>query len=61
VSAVQVLVAAGWQAALVTGETTLAAAWQQLHRLPVSASTVSASTVSASTVPGTPSGTGAGR
>jgi uncharacterized protein (DUF58 family) len=41
---VQLLTAAGWRAALVNGETPLAAAWQQLHRrsggIPDSASVV---------------------
>jgi len=51
VTAVQILIAAGWRAALVTSDTTLAAAWQQLHRLPVAASAVPANTVPAETVP----------
>jgi uncharacterized protein (DUF58 family) len=37
-AAVQILVAAGWRAALVTADTPLAAAWQQLHLLPGPAS-----------------------
>jgi hypothetical protein len=35
----QILTAAGWRAALVTAETPLTAAWQQLHRLSLSGST----------------------
>ena len=35
--AAQILVSAGWRAALVTADTPLAAAWQELHRFPGSA------------------------
>jgi uncharacterized protein (DUF58 family) len=61
VTAMQVLISAGWQAALVTADTTLAAAWQQVHRLPVTASTVPARTAPARTAPETSSETGADR
>jgi uncharacterized protein (DUF58 family) len=44
-TAVQVLISAGWRAVLVTADTPLAVAWQQLHRLPVATSTISAGAV----------------
>ena len=47
-TAVQILTTAGWRAALVTADTPLVAAWQQLHRLPASASVSAAASAVAS-------------
>jgi hypothetical protein len=59
--AAQVLISAGWRAVLVSADTPLAVAWQELHRLPMSTSTVSTATMSTATVQGAPSGAGAGQ
>ena len=46
-AAAQILISAGWRAALVTADTPLAAAWQELHRFPRSAGRAAQSPASA--------------